>query len=627
MENFPTALVIASYDSVCHNNNVLHRLVRPLPDGVGVQSTDKLVNVVPFRRKYTFEKKQQLEEFGQQILRRPLVLQPVLHFGRGLGYNCALCYQDELWIVMVNQTHPKILSRLQMGLDSAKGALARGQPFEIRFRFGKLIQRVYTEHLAQKEMGEAQNSGSTCLTYFRYAEWEHCDLNLRYHGYGANINRSSAFHSLPNLEMKWDFEDIGMHEMEWSQLTGEVYPKPHLSAVYEDEIREALPGWTINSVSPLENIGDSVPECNYDYAQAGRLYASFRKKSRPRNAPWHSVVSGSSAYANEQNADNELEGAVGFDPAVYPDFVSSAHDAAENDYDYPDSDEYEPQSVPEERYVDTNKHHDDADFRYQNIQYNSDKHVYDNENSDSISKSQFENSRSYRKSHSSDQPKSSIISSHPDKYGHIYTNVKVISNTPSQRYQNHAPNAASNKNVSHGDIVGPSSSEYLPYADSFKKQDSDRFSRSTNADSGYCPDGDDIHSRSGSYDYNDQSIVSKFKKNGLDYENVLNKIHAHDDDDEGFQNPAFGYDQHDLCSDKQYQKQSMTKVMRVPLVENKSITSAGSSSNNSSQLRTHQPRQHALSPKESVDVLKVPPRRKKAAPQPPAVPQVVESFI
>lgn len=36
-----------------------------------------------------------------------------------------------------------------------------------------------------------------------------------------------------NLEMKWDFEDIGMHEMEWSQLTGEAYPKPHLSPVYE----------------------------------------------------------------------------------------------------------------------------------------------------------------------------------------------------------------------------------------------------------------------------------------------------------------------------------------------------------------------------------------------------------
>lgn len=54
MENFPAALVIASYDSVCRDNNVIYRLVRPLPDGIGVQSTDKLVNVVPFRRYLLF---------------------------------------------------------------------------------------------------------------------------------------------------------------------------------------------------------------------------------------------------------------------------------------------------------------------------------------------------------------------------------------------------------------------------------------------------------------------------------------------------------------------------------------------------------------------------------------------
>ena len=47
-----------------------------------------------------------------------------------------------------------------------------------------------------------------------------------------------------------------------------------------DEIRESLPGWTVNGISPLENIGDVVPTANYSYAQAGRLYESFRKKKR-----------------------------------------------------------------------------------------------------------------------------------------------------------------------------------------------------------------------------------------------------------------------------------------------------------------------------------------------------------
>ncbi|CAG5116560.1 unnamed protein product [Candidula unifasciata] len=624
MENFPSALVIASYDSVCDNNNVLYRLVRPLPGGIGVQSTDRLVNVVPFRRKYTFEKKQQLEDFGQQMLRRPLVLQPILHFGRGLGYNCAVCYQDELWLVMVNQTHPKILSRLQMGLDSAKAALARGQPFEIRFRFGKLIQRVYTEHLAQKEKGEAQNSGSACLTYFRYAEWEHCDLNLRYHGYGANINRSSAFHSLPSLEMKWDFEDIGMHEMEWNQLTGEVYPRPHLSSVYEDEIREALPGWTINSVSPLENIGDSVPENNYDYAQAGRLYASFRKKSRLRNIPQHGAVSGSSAYANdyenEQKIRGELEGAVGFDPSVYPDFVVPAQDSSEYDHGYEDTDGYD---VPKQTYADSNRQHDGTDFHYQNIH----PHDYDDQYSDSRSETQPESNHGYRQSHSSNQAQSTLSASQPDKYGHINANVKVVSNTPAHQYQNYAARAAGNNYGSHRDDKRPASSEYLPYTDPFEKQDSDRFSRSTTADSGYCPDGDDIHSRNGSYDCNDQSNTPKFMKNGADYENVLIKKYAHEDDG-GLHNPAFRNDDPDVRSGWQSQKQPMSKVMRVPLAEHKSMTVGSSLSGNSSKFSNRQPRQNlAPSLKESVDILKVPPRRKKAAPDPTGVPQVAESFI
>ena len=47
---YPAALVIASLESVSHDNNVLYRLVRPLADGSGVESTDRLVNVVPHRR-------------------------------------------------------------------------------------------------------------------------------------------------------------------------------------------------------------------------------------------------------------------------------------------------------------------------------------------------------------------------------------------------------------------------------------------------------------------------------------------------------------------------------------------------------------------------------------------------
>nr|KAG5708351.1 hypothetical protein BaRGS_034382 [Batillaria attramentaria] len=131
-----------------------------------------------------------------------------------------MCYKDDKWVMMVNQTHPKILSRLQIGLDAARKAMANGQSFEVTFAFTKLVEKLYRKTLTKSEQEAAANHLDLVKTYFRYAEWEY------------------------------------------------------------DEIRERLPAWTVNGVSPLENIGDHVPAENYSYAQAGRLYESFRKKKR-----------------------------------------------------------------------------------------------------------------------------------------------------------------------------------------------------------------------------------------------------------------------------------------------------------------------------------------------------------
>ena len=35
----------------------------------------------------------------------------------------------EKWTLLINQTHPKILGRLLMGIDAAKRILRRGEPF------------------------------------------------------------------------------------------------------------------------------------------------------------------------------------------------------------------------------------------------------------------------------------------------------------------------------------------------------------------------------------------------------------------------------------------------------------------------------------------------------------------
>ncbi|KAK7499333.1 hypothetical protein BaRGS_00009308 [Batillaria attramentaria] len=285
MDQFPSAILLAQLKDVVMNNNVLHRLVRPTEQGTQVVSVDRLVNVVPHRRIYRFDRKDELNEFCNELLRRPLVLQPVVHFGRGLGRGslaCGMCYKDDKWVMMVNQTHPKILSRLQIGLDAARKAMANGQSFEVTFAFTKLVEKLYRKTLTKSEQEAAANHLDLVKTYFRYAEWEYGDLILRYHGYGALLGRGGGLldKNLPTLNLTFEFEDLWTQEISWRTLGAEYFPHPHLSPVTEDEIRERLPAWTVNGVSPLENIGDHVPAENYSYAQAGRLYESFRKKKR-----------------------------------------------------------------------------------------------------------------------------------------------------------------------------------------------------------------------------------------------------------------------------------------------------------------------------------------------------------
>ena len=49
------------------------------------------------------------------------------HFDFDFDLDLLLISED--WVLLINQTHPKILSRLQMGIDAAKAAIGRGDPF------------------------------------------------------------------------------------------------------------------------------------------------------------------------------------------------------------------------------------------------------------------------------------------------------------------------------------------------------------------------------------------------------------------------------------------------------------------------------------------------------------------
>lgn len=50
-----------------------------------------------FFRIYRFDRKDDLNDFKVELLKRPLVLQPIVHLGRGLGSGsmaCGMCYKD-----------------------------------------------------------------------------------------------------------------------------------------------------------------------------------------------------------------------------------------------------------------------------------------------------------------------------------------------------------------------------------------------------------------------------------------------------------------------------------------------------------------------------------------------------
>ena len=62
------------------------------------------------------------------------------------------CLFPDKWVLLVNQTHPKILSRLQIGIEAAKSAIAHGRSFEVKVKkmFLKII-KVLHPRLDEKE--------------------------------------------------------------------------------------------------------------------------------------------------------------------------------------------------------------------------------------------------------------------------------------------------------------------------------------------------------------------------------------------------------------------------------------------------------------------------------------------
>lgn len=384
-------------------------------------------------------------------------------------------------------------------------------------------------------------------------------------------------------------------------------------------------------MSPLEIIGDSIPENNYDYAQAGRLYASFRKKRRSRNNVQYDAGPGPSAYSGdheyEQYQEEELEGAVGLDPSAYPEFADSDDAAIEHNFGYDDVGRHDLPQHSRRKYQNTNSSGDNSTFHYQNV---SQAGSPQNHNKDfGAGTRQQPVSSTYNTQAPSIQSKSERSESQPDKYGHINVNVEIRSNPPSHHYQTQIPSHAtrsSKPDTRSYENVNPSADIY-PYPAPFYKQGSDRSSRSTNADSGYCPDGDGDHSRGGSYDNSEQNYNPKHKHGWREYENFPQRSYEHDTN--GLENPAFSYEDRGLDSGLRKHKELASQVMKEQTGRSKTNRTVGSHSDHHLNYSS----EGSLSPHTSYtkdfveDVVKAPPRHKKIAVGFTDAPKVAESFI
>ena len=279
-----------------------------------------------------------------------------------------------------------------------------------------------------------------------------------------------------------------------------------ITLLVADEIRETLPAWTVNGISPLENIGDQIPVANYSYAQAGRLYESFRRPKRRARAEMGDQAEGGAPHPRPTVTDGiELRVTGHEDPDHWQqqhgdEYDGEQHLAGHRDYG---ADAYDHRARRYDRGEDQNEPHqlqkgpypeDDGFYEEQGAkpkrspQYDAHGHMYPEVKVNS-SKAQ------------SPRGDYHVPSAPPMDSRNPYTNVPPQQQNPSP-YANAPPKTREVDPYARPSPPTQDSREYAPLRDQFTRlrmQGSDRSSHSDVADSGICSDSDG-HVREGSYD-------------------------------------------------------------------------------------------------------------------------------
>lgn len=248
MNKHGEALIIAREEEVIRHGNVLFGLVKPRREGkeLLLESSAAMVNVLPRKRIYRMGSSDELETFRAELLKRPLVVQPTVLSGSGFqSINCFFSVDRENWTVMINQTHPKILGRLLMGIDAAKRILRRGEPFVLEFVFSDIIRRLYYDVV----------KGGTSSNY-KYTDCEFGDIVIRYPG---DFRHQGIKWEMKAPHMRFSFDDVTVSEIRIRDINeaNRETRDTRIIALPRDELQTILPGWTFD-----EDIAEEKP---YNY--------------------------------------------------------------------------------------------------------------------------------------------------------------------------------------------------------------------------------------------------------------------------------------------------------------------------------------------------------------------------
>lgn len=243
--DFPKAILAAREDEALTHGQVLYGLVKPTKKLDQVESTAAMVNVIPRKRIYRMESPEEIDLFMSELMKRPLVLQPSAFIGRGLAVvKCAVYTKEERWILLINQTHPKIHGQLQRGIESAKMKMSRGEPFVLEISLNSYLKHVYLSSLTKAVLDKR----------FTFVDFEGADIAIRYPG--DHAHRGIQWEIKASNKIRLEFEDmlpgeigrrtVSAAEREWSS--------PALRVIMPDELSDLLPGWTFEMIDPLEGV-------------------------------------------------------------------------------------------------------------------------------------------------------------------------------------------------------------------------------------------------------------------------------------------------------------------------------------------------------------------------------------